>query len=58
MRYLVFPIRLQADYMTNFPDYTSAVLGVMAIFGALNWLIYARKNYDGPRLRQSSEGEI
>lgn len=44
--------------MTNAPDYTSAVLGVMAIFGGLNWVVYARKKYDGPRLRQSSEGEI
>ena len=34
-------------------DYASAVLGVMAIFAALNWLIYARKNYRGPRLRRS-----
>jgi choline transport protein len=36
-------------------NYTSAVLGVMAIFGGLNWVIYARKKYDGPRLGHSGE---
>lgn len=46
---------------TNFmtlSDYTSAVLGVMAIFAGINWVIYARKKYDGPRLRSSSDEEI
>lgn len=38
-------------------DYTSAVLGVMAIFAGINWAIYARKKYDGPRLCSSREGE-
>lgn len=23
----------------------------MAIFGGINWMIYARKKYEGPRLR-------
>lgn len=42
--------------LTIASDYTSAVLGVMAIFAGINWVIYARKKYDGPRLRSSSEG--
>ena len=31
-------------------DYTSAVLGVMALFAAINWFAHARKSYHGPRL--------
>lgn len=33
-------------------DYTSAVIGVMAIFAAINWGIHARKSYHGPRLAE------
>lgn len=36
-------------------NYTAAVLGIMAICGVINWAIYARKRYNGPRLLQSSE---
>lgn len=36
-------------------DYSSAVLGVMAIFAVLNWIIHARKEYQGPRLRRASD---
>ncbi|KAE8337813.1 hypothetical protein BDV24DRAFT_154083 [Aspergillus arachidicola] len=36
-------------------NYTPAVLGVMAIVASINWLVYARKWYQGPRLRRSSE---
>ena len=39
------------------PDYTVAVLGVMAIFAALNWVVYARKVYKGPRLRRTAGRE-
>ncbi|QRD91067.1 putative amino acid transporter [Aspergillus flavus] len=42
---------------TGLPDYTPAVLGAMAIVAGINWLVYARKWYQGPRLRRSS-GEI
>ncbi|KIW91014.1 uncharacterized protein Z519_07908 [Cladophialophora bantiana CBS 173.52] len=31
-------------------NYTSAVIGVMALFAALNWVLHARKSYHGPRL--------
>ncbi|KAB8224372.1 amino acid/polyamine transporter I [Aspergillus novoparasiticus] len=35
-------------------NYTPAVLGAMAIVAGINWLVYARKWYQGPRLRRSS----
>lgn len=39
--------------MTNkSTDYTSAVIGVMAIFAAINWGLHARKSYHGPRLAE------
>ncbi|CAA9957250.1 Amino acidpolyamine transporter I [Pyrenophora teres f. maculata] len=31
-------------------NYSSAVIGVMGIFGALNWFFHAKKHYRGPRL--------
>ncbi|KAF5549070.1 amino acid polyamine transporter I [Fusarium mexicanum] len=31
-------------------NYTSAVVGVMAIFATINWFLYGRKHYKGPRL--------
>ncbi|EEP81302.1 conserved hypothetical protein [Uncinocarpus reesii 1704] len=31
-------------------NYTSAVLGCMAIFTGINWIFYARKKYHGPRI--------
>lgn len=31
-------------------DYSSAVMGVMVVFAALNWFLFARKRYQGPRL--------
>ncbi|KAH7386800.1 amino acid/polyamine transporter I [Phaeosphaeria sp. MPI-PUGE-AT-0046c] len=31
-------------------NYASVVIGVMAIFAALNWFLHARKHYNGPRL--------
>ena len=49
------------DFPTTMPvsgsnmNYTAAVLGVMAICGIVNWVMYARKKYYGPRLLQSSE---
>lgn len=48
---------LRNDYDANCrtEDYTSAVLAVMAIFGGVNWMIYARRKYEGPRLRPVSE---
>ncbi|CAG7949885.1 unnamed protein product [Penicillium nalgiovense] len=36
-------------------NYTSAVLGVMAIFAGINWGIYARRKYNGPRLQLNDE---
>jgi choline transport protein len=33
-------------------DYTSAVLGVMAVFTAINWFIHGNKLYHGPRLAE------
>jgi len=38
--------------LINGIDYTSAVIGVMAIFAAINWVIYAGKSYHGPRLAE------
>lgn len=32
-------------------DYTCAVLGVIAMLGGLNWLLHARKHYQGPRVQ-------
>jgi len=31
-------------------NYTSAVLATMAVFSAINWVLYARKHYKGPRI--------
>lgn len=31
-------------------NYASAVLGVMALFGAVNWFVYARRHYEGPQI--------
>ncbi|OAP54485.1 hypothetical protein AYL99_10933 [Fonsecaea erecta] len=31
-------------------NYTSGVIGAMALFAALNWVLYAAKSYHGPRL--------
>ena len=31
-------------------NYAAAVLFVMAMFGLLNWFIYARKHYTGPKV--------
>jgi choline transport protein len=36
-------------------DYTSAVLAVMAIFAGINWGVYARRKYNGPRLQLNDE---
>ncbi|KAL4907150.1 hypothetical protein BDW74DRAFT_189707 [Aspergillus multicolor] len=33
-------------------NYSSAVLGVMAIVACLNWMVYARKRYHGPCLAE------
>ncbi|KAJ5103105.1 hypothetical protein N7532_003634 [Penicillium argentinense] len=31
-------------------NYTSVVIGTMAIFSLINWIMHANKNYQGPRL--------
>jgi choline transport protein len=31
-------------------DYTCAVLAAMALFSGVNWVVYARKHYKGPRI--------
>lgn len=31
-------------------NYASAVLAVMAVFAVINWFVYARKHYQGPRI--------
>lgn len=31
-------------------DYTCAVLGSMAIFALVNWFVYARTHYAGPKI--------
>ncbi|CAG7920911.1 unnamed protein product [Penicillium olsonii] len=36
-------------------NYTSAVLAVMAIFAGLNWIVYAGKEYHGPRLHSGDQ---
>ncbi|KAB8238978.1 amino acid/polyamine transporter I [Aspergillus alliaceus] len=36
-------------------NYTSAVLGVMGLVAGVNWAVYARKWYRGPRLWRGSE---
>lgn len=41
------------DTLFELTDYTSAVIGVMTIFAGLNWFIWARTKYHGPRLHQS-----
>ncbi|THY06140.1 amino acid transporter [Aureobasidium pullulans] len=35
-------------------NYTCAVLATMAVFSGINWLVYARKHYKGPRIDLSS----
>lgn len=42
------PFAENADLMLL--DYTSAVIGVMLIFAAVNWFVHARRKYQGPRL--------
>lgn len=43
----------------HFLDYTSVVIGAMALFSLVNWIIHARKHYEGPRLPQEfTEPEI
>lgn len=39
------------SYRLTLPDYTSAVIGVMAIFAIANWFGHARKSFHGPRLQ-------
>lgn len=34
-------------------DYSSAVIGVMALLAIANWFGYARKYYHGPRLDEA-----
>ncbi|KAL4749594.1 hypothetical protein BDW72DRAFT_214010 [Aspergillus terricola var. indicus] len=36
-------------------NYSSAVLGVMAVVACLNWVFYAKKQYHGPYIRTSVE---
>ncbi|KAB8261427.1 amino acid/polyamine transporter I [Aspergillus pseudonomiae] len=36
-------------------NYTPAVLGAMTIVAGINWVVYARKSYQGPRLRRFRE---
>jgi choline transport protein len=43
--YLVIDILL-----TSAIDYTCAVLAAMALFSGVNWVVYARKHYKGPRI--------
>ncbi|KAI5459483.1 amino acid/polyamine transporter I [Mariannaea sp. PMI_226] len=43
-----FPVELPVTGSSM--NYTSAVIGVMVIFAILNWFLYARKKYSGPRL--------
>lgn len=31
-------------------NYASVVLGVMAVFGLLNWFLYAKRDFQGPRM--------
>lgn len=31
-------------------DYTSAIIGVALALGVLNWIVHARKHYQGPHL--------
>lgn len=56
-----FLVLIFYDFPTAIPvsgssmNYTAAVLGVMALCGILNWAIYARKKYHGPRLLESNE---
>lgn len=39
------------SWRLTLPDYSSAVIGVMAIFATANWFGYARKHFHGPRLQ-------
>ncbi|KAM0558016.1 hypothetical protein ACHAPJ_005183 [Fusarium lateritium] len=43
-----FPVELPVTAGTM--NYTSAVVGVMAMFAAVNWFLHGRKHYKGPRL--------
>ncbi len=33
-----------------YSDYTSVVIGIVAILGLVNWFAYAHKHYKGPRI--------
>lgn len=37
-------------FTLTFPDYTSAVIGVMIIFAVINWFLHAKSAYKGPRV--------
>lgn len=32
------------------PDYTAVVLGCVGLLGLVNWILYARRHYHGPRI--------
>lgn len=46
--FYTFPVAMPVTG-TNM-NYASVVIGVMALFAALNWFLHARKHYHGPRL--------
>ncbi|KAL4902939.1 hypothetical protein BDW74DRAFT_186592 [Aspergillus multicolor] len=45
-----FPVTLPVSGGTM--NYTVAVVGVMAMFALLNWFVYARTRFEGPRLQE------
>jgi choline transport protein len=50
------PLALPVSGVTM--NYTSAVLGAMALFSIVNWFVYARRHYKGPRIDIKRFGEV
>lgn len=36
--------------LSGYLDYTSVILGIALLLGNANWLLHARKHYQGPQL--------
>jgi hypothetical protein len=50
-KFLCLNYNLMVDFLLmSALDYTCAVLAAMTLFSGVNWVLYARKHYKGPRI--------
>ncbi|KAI4118542.1 MAG: hypothetical protein LQ345_001427 [Seirophora villosa] len=47
---VVFSLPIARPVTPGSMNYTSVVLAIMMVLSILNWLFYARKNYQGPNV--------